>query len=127
MANPEHVQLLLASVADNDGCKAWNEWREKNSRIIPDLNGADLSGIDLQEADLTFTDLGGANLNRSDLRDVNPTGAYFRGADLRGAKLNIVNMASATTTWAKGLTPEDRREITRVLNDSWEKADTSPQ
>jgi hypothetical protein len=37
MANDEHVAMLKKGVA------AWNEWRDKNPAIRPDLSHADLS------------------------------------------------------------------------------------
>jgi hypothetical protein len=33
MANPSHVKIF------SKGAKAWNDWREKNRSIIPDLSG----------------------------------------------------------------------------------------
>lgn len=38
MPNEEHLKLLKKG-----GVLAWNQWREKNSSIFPDLSGADLS------------------------------------------------------------------------------------
>jgi len=38
MANREHLEILKR------GVKAWNEWREKNPDVKPDLRGADLKG-----------------------------------------------------------------------------------
>jgi hypothetical protein len=37
MANPEHPQILQQGVA------AWNQWREQNEDIRPDLSEANLS------------------------------------------------------------------------------------
>jgi len=37
MANPEHVEIL------KQGVNVWNEWREENREIRPDLREADLS------------------------------------------------------------------------------------
>jgi len=57
MASEEHLKIL------KQGVEAWNEWREKNLQIIPDLSKADLYEADLYEADLYEADLTGANLN----------------------------------------------------------------
>ena len=38
MANPEHLQIL------KQGVEAWNQWREQNKGIRPDLRGANLGG-----------------------------------------------------------------------------------
>ena len=46
MANEEHLKIL------KQGVEAWNEWREKNPQITPDLSKADLYEADLYEADL---------------------------------------------------------------------------
>ncbi len=52
MANEEHLKIL------KQGVEAWNEWREKNPQIIPDLSKANLSKADLPGAqDLTAKQL----------------------------------------------------------------------
>lgn len=38
MANEDHLEIL------KQGVKAWNEWREQNAGVKPDLIGADLRG-----------------------------------------------------------------------------------
>ena len=52
MANPEHLHILQQGVA------AWNQWREQNEGIKPDLAGTDLARANF----------GGANLHRAGLR-----------------------------------------------------------
>lgn len=91
MANPEHLEIL------KQGAEAWNRWRAKNPRVMPDLRGADLSRADLKsayldEADLSTAKLYGANLVEAslvgaDLSMTNLLGADLRAADLRGADL----------------------------------------
>ncbi len=66
MANKQHVARLRKDV------DAWNQWREKNPNIKPDLNGADLNGADLTGAKLT-----GAKLNRTRL-EANALSAFQR-------------------------------------------------
>ena len=39
MANEEHLAIL------RQGIETWNEWRQKNPYILPDLNKTDLSGV----------------------------------------------------------------------------------
>ena len=56
MPDPNHLRIL------EKGVKAFNDWREKNPFIFPNivkanLSGADLSGADLRGADLRDTDL----------------------------------------------------------------------
>jgi len=41
MANEEHLKILKQRI------EAWNEWREKNPQITPDLSGANLIMADL--------------------------------------------------------------------------------
>ena len=51
------------------------------------LRGADLSGADLRDANLSDAVLRGADLSGADLRDANLSDAVLRGADLRDANL----------------------------------------
>jgi hypothetical protein len=71
MANPEHIKIL------HQGVSAWNKWRVKNPRLIPDLAEADL-----REANLAMANLGAANL----------TAANLGAADLHGANLTAANL-----------------------------------
>jgi uncharacterized protein YjbI with pentapeptide repeats len=99
MANPEHVTVLKQGVA------AWNAWRIKYPDIQPDLQGADLSIVNLSRADLSEvylfqanlhqSDLRGANLHEADLRRADLGGADLRGTDLSGAKLNGASLFQA--------------------------------
>src|SRR5271166_1219191 len=87
LANPEHLAKL------KEGVEAWNQWREQNPEIQPDLSGADLreanlSEADLSEANLRGTDLCFAHLQAADLRAAGLIGAYLIGADLSRANLN---------------------------------------
>jgi len=72
MANPEHLQIL------EQGVEAWNQWRERNKDITPDLAQATLARVALTRADLRPTHLFRANLRRGDL-----------GANLGGANLAL--------------------------------------
>jgi uncharacterized protein YjbI with pentapeptide repeats len=56
MANPEHLALL------KQGIRAWNEWRQTNPDIKPNLSEADLSGVNL--SGINFSK---ANLSRGRL------------------------------------------------------------
>ena len=81
MANRKHLKIL------KQGAVAWNEWREANREIKPDLSGANLSG-----ADLIGADLGHANLSRASLKEVNLYGAILSFADLSMADLARANL-----------------------------------
>jgi hypothetical protein len=52
MANSEHLAKL------EEGVDAWNDWRKANPGIVPDLNGADLSG-----ASIGYTTFGNNDLS----------------------------------------------------------------
>jgi hypothetical protein len=89
VANSEHLAKLKEDV------EAWNDWREANPEIFPDLSGADLGAADLtgsidlsqadlrdadlSDADLRWANLAGANLDAASLRDANLLGAAFSG------------------------------------------------
>ncbi len=104
MANPEHVEIL------EQGVEAWNEWRELNPEVRPDLSIEDLSGLDLRGADLQYADFHGAILRRADLgghdtargleRPTSLANANLRHADLRDAKLDGAYLATADFTHA---------------------------
>jgi hypothetical protein len=98
MANDKHVTMLKKGVA------AWNEWRQRNPDIRPDLSNADMSNADLSRADLSLANLNGANLYRADLSFANLSVAHLGGADLTctnlsGAMLNTANLYQANLTF----------------------------
>ena len=89
MANREQLAILKQGVA------AWNQWREANPDIQPDLNGlnlrgAKLSGINFNSANLRFITLSRADLSHAKLRE----------ADLRGGSLRRANLEHADLTGA---------------------------
>ncbi len=67
MANEEHVKRLL------DGVAGWNQWRDENPTIRPDLSGVRFFGKNSlglgSSADLTCADLTGVILNRTTFHD----------------------------------------------------------
>ena len=80
MANDEHLQILKC------GAEVWNQWREENPEIQPDLADADLKGAILAFANLCEADLKGANLFMTDLREADLRGAILAFANLREAR-----------------------------------------
>jgi uncharacterized protein YjbI with pentapeptide repeats len=104
MANREHLAKL------REGPEAWNQWREEQEDVVPDLSGADLnwadlsgadlSGADLIEADLSAADLSGAHLSRAHLSHMHLFGADFGGANLSGAHLIQTDLFGAKLTRA---------------------------
>ena len=64
------------------GVSIWNQWRASEPLTAPNLQNADLSGLELENVNLARADLRGANLANAYLYD-----ADFQQADLRGAIL----------------------------------------
>jgi uncharacterized protein YjbI with pentapeptide repeats len=100
MANDKHVAIL------EKGVEVWNNWRDDNPYILPDLSGVDLSGTDLSRADLFHADLNGANLaganlSVADLSEASLIKASLVGADLTRAKLFRALLAEANLSRAK--------------------------
>jgi uncharacterized protein YjbI with pentapeptide repeats len=94
MANEEHLEIFW------QGVKMWNQWREDNPEITPDLFQSDLRGrelikVDLSNADLSHTDLGRANLSGADLSGANLSSADLRQANLSSANLRQANFSNA--------------------------------
>jgi uncharacterized protein YjbI with pentapeptide repeats len=94
MAEPEHVEILRRGVA------AWNEWRDDESDVRPDLSGAhirilELSGVDLSGADMHGAVLAGVDLSDADLRGADLSGADLMEADLAGADLGGTDLTGA--------------------------------
>lgn len=104
MANEEHLARL------KQGAVAWNQWRNANPDIRPNLYGADLIGAHLTRANLTEADLRKADLRRAHLvrvdlgraylYEADLRGAHLRGADLTGADLDRVDLRGADLTGA---------------------------
>jgi len=120
VANAGHIDIV------RDRIDHWNDWRRKNTKIVPDFSGADLSelnlaGANLARADLTGSRLGGANLSganlsraklfradlsqadlsrtnlfKANLSQADLAGANFNGADLSGAFLIRANLSGAS-------------------------------
>ena len=100
MANQEHLNML------KQGVKAWNQWRQEQQDVIPDLSGANLSGASLSKADLSHVDLRRAGLSRANLI----------GADLSRAKLSNAHLNGAYLS-GTSVTPEQLGEA-RSLKDT---------
>ena len=89
MSNLEHVELLKKSVSK------WNQWREENPEVTPDLKEANLQETNLEGANLKGADLQEADLLGADMEKTNLRGANFRDTDLRLANLNGADLTGA--------------------------------
>lgn len=86
MANQEHLEIL------DRGPLAWNDWRTRNPRTVPDLSGASLSASrqfhpceDPFSNYLVDLNLRGANLRGCCFSDVLMARCDLSEADLSGA------------------------------------------
>jgi hypothetical protein len=57
MANPDHLAIL------EQGVETWNQWREENPELRPDLSEAPGNLISLPGANLKGVDLSGVDLS----------------------------------------------------------------
>lgn len=100
MADTQHLALL------KQGISGWNQWRQDNPDIEPDLQEADLKGADLSDANLSFANLVGAQLHqailcRANIREAQLFNADLREADLNGADLTWADLTGANLSRAK--------------------------
>jgi len=95
MANERHLEMVRGAPSGR-----WNDWRRKNTRVLPDLAGADLTDADLAGADLARADLSGARLEGARLSGANLTKARFFGTSLAGADLDRAILVKANLSRA---------------------------
>ena len=79
--------------------KVWLESGKRRGKRA-DLSGADLNCADLTGADLSYTDLRGANLYRAYLSYTDLTGASLHNANLHSADLRNANLTGADLRYA---------------------------
>ncbi|MBX9253513.1 pentapeptide repeat-containing protein [Desmonostoc muscorum CCALA 125] len=89
MANQEHLEILL------QGVQSWNNWRNCNLKVIPDLKEANLNGANLSQANLSQAILSQANLKGAILSGANLEKANLKWADLSGANLKKAILSGA--------------------------------
>jgi hypothetical protein len=89
MADPKHVTIV------KEGIKTWNSWKRENSKVKPDLSGANLSQTNLTSADLREADLIRTDLTRADLTDADLTRANLSGAKLSSTRLTRADLTNA--------------------------------
>ncbi len=99
MANPEHLAII------KQGVEVWNQWREDNPQVTPDLQeadlkkanleGANLAGANLERAIFQFTNLKKASLDDANLYEADLLSAELQGAGLSGAFLKHAGLMGA--------------------------------
>jgi hypothetical protein len=94
MADPRHLARL------KQGVPAWNAWRRRYPKLVPDLSRALLIDLDLRGINLTRAHLARANLRQTTLSLANLTRANLHRADLRAASLRRAKLDHANLTGA---------------------------
>jgi hypothetical protein len=127
MANPEHVEILKKSVV------VWNDWREKNRKIDPDLSGEHLVGISLIHANLVNANLRNTNfhfahLDHADFTNADLSGAYLTATTLTnaffiGSNLSNVNFDMASIGWTMFCNVD--LSVTKGLDSAWHVSPSS--
>ncbi|OLT61582.1 pentapeptide repeat-containing protein [Moorena bouillonii] len=95
--------------------EAWNQWRARNTELVPELMERNLTGANLRGANLSNVNLGGANLSHANLSEANLSQVNLTGANLSHANLSEANLSQANLTGAN-LT------AVQALNTNFEKA-----
>jgi hypothetical protein len=93
MANEEHLAQL------RQGVEAWNQWRDKNRRIRPELDNVGLPHADLSGANLSRVNLQGASLFWANLSGADLSRAWLYGVELSKARLSGANLSEAVIMW----------------------------
>ncbi|MEM9950022.1 MAG: toll/interleukin-1 receptor domain-containing protein [Chloroflexota bacterium] len=94
MANPDHLAILRKAL-EAKNISIWDNWRDENPNIKPDLRGSDLSNVNLSNADLMYANLRSAKLNDANLMYANLGSADLGSANLRSANLDSADLRSA--------------------------------
>jgi uncharacterized protein YjbI with pentapeptide repeats len=110
MAKQEQLDLLKR------GVREWNQWRDTNPYMRPDLSNADLRAARLGGAYLHWVNLKGARLNGASLSNADLRGACLNGANLMRVRLNGANLTEADLREAN-LTEADLRGASLVEAD----------
>lgn len=87
---------LRKSIAENDECRSWNEWRFNSPDIKINLRCADLSNLNLTKVNFSCANLRGADLSRSIMSCANLSKAILYETDMAQAILQSANLRDAT-------------------------------
>jgi len=77
-----------------EGVKTWNDWREKNPQLMPDLREINFSGADFGNSLLTGADLGYSDFRKANLNKANLNEGMFEDADLRYTSIRNVVLSA---------------------------------
>ena len=106
-ANHAHLVIMLREAGAGHDPFGDTEWTispaqvwENLARVeqLPDLNGADFSGVDFKHADLNGADLTGTDLRWAGLAGANLSNADLRGAIVGGTSTNRADLTGANMT-----------------------------
>ena len=106
-ANRAHLVIMLREAGAGHDPFGDTEWPLSPARVwenlarveqLPDLNGADFSGVDFKWADLSNADLTGTDLRWTDLAGANLSNADLRGAIVGGTALDRADLTGANMT-----------------------------
>jgi uncharacterized protein YjbI with pentapeptide repeats len=89
MAKEDHLSVLL------QGREPWNEWRDANPQVKPDLRRADLHEAELSQMNLSRAVLIDADLHHACLKEANLAGANLRRANLRETDFQSADLHGA--------------------------------
>jgi|GEM_PF-3042508 len=113
MANIEHFSLLAK------GISVWNEWRNNNPEIIPDLSDANLQGMYLECVNFEKVNLTGANLSQCKLRWARFDGAAIDNINIEEA--DVVNTALASILIKQKTEKERQKKLTRQSQETFKR------
>lgn len=126
-----HKMVSEIGTGGEEWCAECDDWRQVTEAIDlhrANLDGANLSGVDLRQVDMSEASAQKVNLSRADLRGVNLAGANLRGAnlllaDLRGANLGGADLRDARLSRANlsgaNLSGADLRGATYSAKTRW--------
>ena len=106
-ANRAHLVIMLREAGASHDPFGNTEWPLSPARVwenlarveqLPDLNGADFSGVDFKWADLTGADLTGTDLRWAGLAGANLSNADLRGAIVGGTALDGADLTRTNVT-----------------------------
>jgi uncharacterized protein YjbI with pentapeptide repeats len=122
--NIEHLKVLLEAIKGKD-ISIWNNWREKNKEVRPDLKGIDLSRetigeICIHAINLTDSDLKGGIFKYSNFINADFSNANCANSDFFEAKFNNVNFSKAIISGSNFITAKliESNLCDTILDDS---------